>query len=96
MSGVTWMKDIRGEVLMDDTHIVLTREQYESLAGYESIGQPTSPSVGRVYRTNNQGHRKPVPVGLVVTVEPDPEGREGWVLRHGRVPLFLDERSDAA
>jgi hypothetical protein len=85
---VSWVKDL-GEYIADDTHIVLTRAQYESLDGYESIGEPTAPSVGRAYRTHNRGHRKPVPVGLVVFVEPDPE--PGYVLRVGRVPLFLEE-----
>lgn len=88
---ISWLKDL-GPHLKDETHIVLTREQFDALAGYESIGQPTSPSVGRVYRTGNQGHRKDreghAMPGLVVEVEPDP--RPGWVIRRGRVPLFID------
>lgn len=86
----SWIRDL-GDVLYDDTHIVLTRFQYELLDGYESIGEPTSPSVGRCFRTNNQGHTRPVPVGLVVFVEDDPT--PGYVLRRGRVPLFLDEEA---
>lgn len=73
-----WLKDV-GEVLMDDTHVVLTHEQFESVNQYDSIGQPTNPSIGRVFRTRG---------GLFVTVEPDPE--PGYVRRVGRVPLFLD------
>jgi hypothetical protein len=83
-----WLKDY-GELVYDETHILITREQYERLDGYETIGEATSPSVGRIYRTNNQRHTKPVPVGLVVIVEPDP--KPGWVRRVGRVPLFVEE-----
>ena len=81
MTHVSWMKDL-GNVLMDDTHIVFTRLQFESLGVYDSIGQPTSPSVGRAYRTRG---------GLVVEVEQD--DRPGFVLRRGRVPLFVEASS---
>lgn len=74
----SWMRDL-GEVLKDDTHILLTRAQFEDLDEYQSIGQPTGPSVGRAYRTAG---------GLAVEVEPDPD--PNFVLRRGRVPLFLD------
>lgn len=87
---ISWLKDL-GDVVYDDSHIVLTHEQFDRLDGYENIGQPTSPSVGRVFRTGNRGHRKDADghamPGLVVIVEADPE--PGYVLRRGLVPLFL-------
>ena len=78
--SISWMHEL-GPILKDDTHIVLPREQFERITLYNSIGQPTSPSIGRVFRTKG---------GLVVEVEPDDQGRPDYVLRHGRVPLFLD------
>lgn len=84
----SWLREL-GDVVYDDTHVLLTRRQYEGLDGYESIGQPTNPSVGRAFRTNARGGTRPAPVGLVVFVEEDPE--PGYVLRRGRVPLFVDE-----
>ena len=87
---ISWLKDL-GEVLYDDEHVVLTREQYDRLDAYESIMEPTGPSAGRAYRTHSHLGRndsRSEIIGLVVFVEPDPE--PGFVVRHGRIPLFLD------
>lgn len=87
---VRYVKNIRGPMLWDKTHIVLTREQYEEIALYEDgYPFPTGLTVGRCFRRGVKATpRRPGRDGLLYFVEPDPE--PGYVLQVGRVPLFLD------
>lgn len=79
MRGVNWLKDVRS-ILMDDTHALFeSRQQFESLTTYDNLHQPTSPSVGRVWRFDE----------MFALVEEDP--KPGYVLRRSRIPLFLEE-----
>lgn len=87
----SWLKDI-GDVLYDDTHILLTRQQYDSLDCYNNIRQPTNPSVGRIFRCGSRPYPGQPDTGIdgqVVIVEEDPE--PGYVLRRGRLPLFIEQ-----
>lgn len=75
---ISWIKELK-VYEKDKTHCLITRRDFERINTYNSIGQPTNPSVGRVFKTVG---------GLVVEVETDPE--PGYVLRIGRLPLFID------
>lgn len=88
----TWIKDI-GEHLVDDENIVMSRDAYRRLDAYDGISQATNPSIGRVYRLGDNC-RECRTLGdptehphLVVFVEQDED--PSYVLRRGRVPLFL-------
>ncbi len=86
--SVDWLREVEDKIEFDDTHALLDRATYESLGAYESIGQPTNPSVGRIFRTHNAAYRQTGQTGWVVVVEEDPT--PGYVLRRGRIALVID------
>lgn len=77
-----WLREL-GPVERDGSNILLTREQWERLTEYDSIAQPTSPSVGRCWRTKG---------GHFCWVVPDPKHPDGsYVLIKALPALVVDE-----
>jgi hypothetical protein len=68
----SWLHQL-GEIERSGSEIVLTKEQWDALDEYDSLGQPTNPSVGRCFRTKG---------GAFCWVEADPAHPDGsYVLR---------------
>jgi hypothetical protein len=68
------------DVEIDDTHALLTQAVWDRLDQYDSLGQPTSPSVGRQWKTRG---------GMYCEVLADPDDPQHYVLRAARIPLIV-------
>jgi hypothetical protein len=81
----SWLRDYP-DLLLDDRHAVVTRRDLERMDRYNSLGQPTNPSPGRVWAIPDRRERVRVAVCFVLADPDDP----GSVFRHSRPALIVE------